>query len=249
MTAHTNPDPAATAVQEGAQAPKKESRGAQPHPTDVTTHIYVLLDRSGSMASIRNDVIGGFNAFVAAQQADGDDARLTLVQFDTGNVHDVVYADAPISLVPPLTNETFVPRGGTPLLDATHLVVKLARKHAKARAAVGQRDAVVVVTITDGEENASRRRTFADIRALITQHQAKGWTFVFLSAGLDAYGDAARLGYADDVVQAWHADADGAQVMFESTTRALLHRRENQRNGVAPSPSTFFEGDKPAESR
>src|SRR3954466_5495680 len=104
--------------------------------TNTHTHIYVLLDRSGSMEAIRADVIGGFNAFLAAQQADGDDARLTLVQFDTQDPHEVVADNVPIGEVRPLSTASFVPRGGTPLLDATGRLLARADVRASARSAV-----------------------------------------------------------------------------------------------------------------
>jgi hypothetical protein len=82
------------------------------------THITVIIDRSGSMESIRADTIGGFNAFLKQQQAEPGTATLTLVQFDSGNPYEVIHGFAPIRTVPELTERTFVPRGTTPLFDA-----------------------------------------------------------------------------------------------------------------------------------
>lgn len=77
------------------------------------THIYLLLDRSGSMQSIKTDTEGGFAAFVEEQKRTDGECRVTLAQFD--NHYDVVYADRPIADVPPLELQ---PRGSTALLDA-----------------------------------------------------------------------------------------------------------------------------------
>ena len=82
------------------------------------THITVILDRSGSMEAIRNDTIGGFNSFLAAQKAETGFATLTLVQFDTQNAYEVIQDFRNIKEVPELTRTTFVPRAGTPLYDA-----------------------------------------------------------------------------------------------------------------------------------
>ena len=90
--------------------------GATP-PADV--HVYVLLDRSGSMAAMVDDVIGGFNGLLADQRADGADARMTFVQFDTVDVQHTVADAVPIAEVLPLDRASFQPRGGTPLLDAS----------------------------------------------------------------------------------------------------------------------------------
>lgn len=218
-----------------------------PPKAPPTTHIYVLLDRSGSMKSIRSDVIGGFNTFLAQQQADGDDARLTLVQFDSRDLAEVVYENRPIAKVKPLTEATFVPRGGTPLLDATGLLIAKAKKRAKARAAKGKPESIVFVTITDGHENASRKFKVAQIREQIEKRTAKGWTFVFLSAGPDAYGEARHLGYNHDAVQAWVANGHGTQAIFGSMSTAMAERRQATRCGAPINNRTFFNGTKPAE--
>ncbi|MFM7899643.1 MAG: VWA domain-containing protein, partial [Actinomycetota bacterium] len=98
------------------------------------THIVILIDRSGSMQSIAGDVIGGYNQFLRAQQADGSDARVTFVQFDSQDPQEVIVAGAPISEVVPLSEATFVPRGGTPLLDATgRLIARIAANQAERR--------------------------------------------------------------------------------------------------------------------
>ncbi|MCX6524746.1 MAG: hypothetical protein NTX58_08280, partial [Actinobacteria bacterium] len=96
-------------------------------------HIYVLLDRSGSMQSIASDVVGGFNRLLADQQADGADARMTLVQFDSNDPQEVIADAIPIAEMVGLDASNFVPRGGTPLLDAT------GRLMATATARVAQR--------------------------------------------------------------------------------------------------------------
>src|SRR5690606_34951540 len=95
------------------------NNGSNPRrPAKARPHFYVLLDRSGSMASMVDDVIGGFNQLIADQQADGPDARITLVQFDSQDPQEVLIDARRVSVSRPLSRATFVPRGGTPLLDA-----------------------------------------------------------------------------------------------------------------------------------
>ena len=86
--------------------------------TATNLHIYFVLDRSGSMESMTNDVVGGFNGFLTEQQSDGSDALMTLIQFDSNDPHEVLSDAVPIAEVRPLTRQSFVPRGGTPLYDA-----------------------------------------------------------------------------------------------------------------------------------
>jgi hypothetical protein len=220
-------------------------------PRSGPVHLYVLLDRSGSMEAIRSEVIGGFNAFVAGQQINGDDARLTMVQFDTHDLAETVVDGVPIRKVKPLTRARFQPRGGTPLLDATAHLVARAKAKVEERGVVGGVDVdqnVVVVTITDGLENASREFTRADVREMIAERESAGWTFVYLSAGLDAYDDATSFGYAVGSVQTWSPDADGAHLAFASLDVAVGAVRQKVRAAAPVDRHDVFGGRKPAEA-
>lgn len=211
------------------------------------THMYVLLDRSGSMASIANDVIGGYNTLLREQQADGADARVTLVQFDSQDPQEVVVAGAPIREMAPLDGNTFTPRGSTPLLDATGLLIGRARVEQQARVATGlAAEHVVFVTITDGEENCSREYDLERIRALVAECEAAGWTFVYISAALDAYGDALRFGVGQGNIQSFSADSDGTALAFASVSRNMRGFRDKKRRHMDTSADEFFE-DKEAE--
>ena len=155
------------------------------------SHITVLLDRTGSMQEIREDVIGGFNAFLMQQQAAPDPATFTLVQFDSQAPYEVLHAAVPIAAVSPLTLEQYVPRATTPLYDAMgrgilDLEVKLA-----AMPDVERPTKVIFVVVTDGMENASREFDHARVTGLIEAKKSLGWDFVFLSADLGV-GESAR---------------------------------------------------------
>ena len=218
-----------------------------PHTTPVV-HLYVLLDRSGSMASIADDVIGGYNSLLVDQQAEGADARVTLVQFDGQDPHEVVADAVPILEVLPLDAGTFVPRGATPLLDATGLLLTRASQREASLAALGEpAEEIIVVSITDGHENASEELDLATVRKLVDQRTEQGWTFVFLSAALDVYGEAARMGHDRRSTQAWVPDGDGAQVAFRSLSNATRERRRKVRAKEDFDKDDFFGGDKPAE--
>ncbi|MEY3587970.1 MAG: hypothetical protein RJA47_566 [Actinomycetota bacterium] len=212
------------------------------------THIVMLIDRSGSMSSIVNDVIGGFNTYLADQQANGSDARISIILFDNQDPQETVIWGAPISEAVALNAHTYVPRGGTPLLDATGLAIGRTMVDLQARVATGlPADDIIFVTITDGEENQSREYTLDRIRQLIQERTDAGWQFVFLSAGLDAYGDADRFGYDRGATQAWRGDADSSRRMFDSASRATANLREKKRRGMVFDKSEFFETGKDAE--
>ena len=116
--------------------------------------IAVLLDRSGSMSSIKTDTEGGFAAFIDQQRGLNRDVRVTLAQFDTE--YDVVYADRPLADVPPLALE---PRGATALYDAIGRLVSDVGAELAAQPEEERPGAVIVVVLTDGHENSSREWT------------------------------------------------------------------------------------------
>lgn len=147
--------------------------------------ILVILDRSGSMQDAKTDHEGGLRSFVEDQRGLEGDVRFSLVQFDSQNPCEVVYDRTPIADVKDIV---LIPRGGTPLLDAigsavSHLRVKLADDAS-----------VVVMVITDGEENASREWDKDRVKSLVSELEAKGWSFLFLGANVDAFTEAAALG-------------------------------------------------------
>lgn len=154
------------------------------------THIYVLLDRSGSMESIRTDIEGGFAAFVDEQRATPGECRITLAQFDTE--YQVVYADCPVADIGPLVLR---PRGQTALLDSmARLIVDGGRRLAELPEE--QRPATVIVAImTDGLENSSREWTHPAVKQLV-EHQTTtyGWQFLYMGADQDAIEVGSRMG-------------------------------------------------------
>jgi Mg-chelatase subunit ChlD len=224
---------------------QKESRVNAPTPV---VHLYVLLDRSGSMSAMAEQVIAGFNRLLREQQADGQDARMTLVQFDDEDHREVVFDAVPIAEVVPLTARDFVPRGMTPLLDATgSLIGRVARRTVKLAAAGERPEQVLVVTITDGEENHSQEFTRRQVVDLVRAKEKLGWTFAFLGAGLDAYQEAGSLGYDARSVQAFAPDGTGADLAFTSLSTKTADLRGRVRRGETVVAGDFFEGDKPAE--
>jgi hypothetical protein len=146
------------------------------------THLYFLLDRSGSMQSIKTDTEGGFSAFVAEQRAAAGECRVTLAQFD--NDYEVVYADKPIAEVPPLT---LAPRGSTALLDAIGRLITEAGSALGALPEAERPGTVVVAIMTDGQENASHEWDRPAVKALVQQQSADyDWQFLYMGADQDA---------------------------------------------------------------
>jgi len=203
-------------------------------------HVSFLLDRSGSMSAIRDDVIGGFNQFLREQQTRPGACRMTLVQFDSQAPFEILADAAQIGEIQPLDAGRYQPRAGTPLLDALGELLEHAERRSRGR----DEDAVVVV-FTDGHENAShawkRDALFERIEAL----KARGWAFVFLGANQDSYAEARSLGFAAGSTSNWNAH-DPAKA-FGSVSRSVLLYREKTRRLRSAQRGDFFEGVKEAE--
>ena len=163
--------------------------------TDPTyTDITMVLDRSGSMQSIKDDSIGGFDAFISEQRRLPGRCTVSLVQFD--NVYEEVYTGRDLADVPGLT---LVPRGSTAMLDAIGRAVNATGARLAAMPEDRRPGTVIVGIMTDGLENASREFTYPMIKALIEQQeQVYGWTFMYMGANQDAIEVGASLGVARD---------------------------------------------------
>lgn len=173
----------------------------------MKTRITLLLDRSASMNAIKATTISGFNEYIAGLQASdvADDIRFDFIQFDSFST-DVLYRNAPVKTIKPLNDESFQPRGNTPLIDAAMWTLKaIDDAHAEKGAAVTpnpitltegkmQPGKQVVVFLTDGEENASTRYKTDELKREVENRQGKGWEFVFMGVGFNAYGQASSMG-------------------------------------------------------
>jgi len=173
----------------------------------------VILDKSGSMASKTNDVIGGFNAYIAGLgQEDQVNYLFSLTLFDT----QVAYRHVaiPLPAVKKLDSKSYRPEGNTALNDAIGITVR------KIEADQPKVDKIVTVIMTDGEENSSREWTHHAVKALIEQKEKEGnWTFVFLGAGLDAWHQGRSYGVQLANVAQYSADQyrDAFAVMAAGT--------------------------------
>ncbi|MGO4597197.1 vWA domain-containing protein [Terrabacter sp. 2RAF25] len=156
------------------------------------THLYFLLDRSGSMQSIKDDTEGGFNAFIEEQRSQAGQCRVTLAQFD--DQYEEVFRDRPVADVPPLQ---LAPRGSTALLDSIGRLVGEAGQRLAALPEHERPGVVIVGIMTDGHENASRELTHPQVKAMI-ERQTKdyGWQFLYMGADQDAIEVGSSIGVA-----------------------------------------------------
>lgn len=172
------------------------------------THVFVVLDRSGSMSSISDATIKGYNEYLGQlrKEAKGEVAwNLTL--FDDRIEEPVV--DTPIAEVELLSNKTFVPRGSTALIDA---VCRTIKDH---QSEVPKNEKAIMVIITDGYENASREYSTERLKELVKELEAKkNWTLTYLGANQDAWSVAQDLGFSRGNVNSYHATDLGVKGAF-----------------------------------
>ena len=182
-----------------------------------STEIIFVIDKSGSMSRLTNDTIEGFNGFVESQK-DDTKTTLTTVLFDTSwkTLHDGV----DVYEVSPMTNKDYIAGGGTAMLDAIgDTINRVQDRHDELGAEKPEK--VLFVITTDGEENASRKFTKAQIEKMI-KHQTNGhgWEFMFLGANMDAVKEAASIGISYDRSISYDWTARGTDALYSTVTAA-----------------------------
>jgi hypothetical protein len=202
----------------------------------MKTDITVVLDRSGSMASIADDVIGGLNTFVRAQAQVEGEACFTLVQFD--DQYEVVHAHVPVQEVPPLTAGTYVPRGSTALLDAIGRTIVATGARLVMMPEADRPQVVIFAVQTDGLENASREFTQRQVFDMIRHQEAKyAWQFVFLAADQDAIREGGAMGFASASALDYDKDGHGVAALYSAISDKVGDVRRGQASRVEFSPT------------
>ena len=199
------------------------------------TELVFILDRSGSMAGLEKDTIGGFNAMLEKQKKEPGAAFVSTLLFD--NETQVIHDRIPLDRVPELTEEEYFVRGCTALLDAVGSAIRhIGNIHKYARAEDVPDKTLFVIT-TDGMENASCRYTYQKVRQMIERQKEEfGWEFLFLGANIDAAREAARFGISADRAADYHADSPGTGVIYEAIGEAVCQVRSC---GAAPLSSDW----------
>lgn len=190
------------------------------------TELVFILDRSGSMAGLEADTIGGFNSMIEKQKGEPGEAVVSTVLFDheSAIIHDRV----DIQKIKPMTRNEYYVRGCTALLDAVGGAIHhISNVHKYAREEDRPEKTLFVIT-TDGMENASRCFRYDRLKEMIERQKEKyGWEFLFLGANIDAAKEAARFGIGADRAANYHADSKGTGVIYETVSEAIRHVRSS----------------------
>ena len=190
------------------------------------TELVFILDRSGSMAGLEKDTIGGFNAMLKKQKEVEGECRITTVLFD--NQISILHDRLDIQAIESLTEKDYHVGGSTALLDAIGSTINKIGNVQKHSSHEHRASKVLFVIITDGEENSSREFSSQRIKKMI-EHQMKkyNWEFIFLGANIDAVETSKMYGIRPDRTQNYHADAKGVNLNFDVMSKTVANFRMN----------------------
>ena len=189
------------------------------------TELVFILDRSGSMAGLEQDTIGGFNAMIEKQKKEDGECYISTVLFD--NVSEVLHDRVKLSDIKPMTDREYTVRGCTALIDAIGGAIHhIGNIHKYARPEDVPEHTMFIIT-TDGIENASQRYSSEQVKRMIKRQKDKyGWEFLFIGANIDAVETARCYGIDEDRAVNYNADAEGTGILYESVACAVSNVRK-----------------------
>ena len=195
----------------------------------MDTEVFFVLDASGSMYGLRDDTIGGLNAFVDAQRKVKGKCKITVRQFNSESfvTHDAIK----LKKFPTLVSGDYKPSGSTALYDAIgHTVAHINATHGISP------PKIIVVIVTDGYENDSKEWTHEGIQRALADHDE--WEVVFLGANIDSKAVASSIGVAAHKTMDYSATHIGTQSMYESVSANVANVRSGDKEDMA-----FEDGD------
>lgn len=204
------------------------------------TEIVFILDRSGSMESLTEETIGGFNSLIEKQKSEEGDAMVTAVLFD--DMYEILYDHIPINQVKRLTRREYYARGCTALLDAAGRTITNVGKRLAETKEEERPGKIVVVITTDGYENASREYTKPQIREMIEhQRDVYKWQFMFLGANIDAVSEADSLGIRPCMSATYSATNAGVNSTFRAMDKVIGFIRASDGSWDEEEETCLFE--------
>jgi hypothetical protein len=186
------------------------------------TYLIFVIDRSGSMQSIRADMIGGFNSFIKSQQdAKLGDCRVFAYKF--GDMYEPMFEDINLNKVPLLNDRSYDPRGSTALYDSLGKTIVDIGNRLSALSEDQRPEKVLIVTITDGQDNVHLYHSdvihynSVKIKEMV-EHQIKNynWDFAYIGANQDSWAVGSNMGYSSGTTLDYVADSHGTAVAFSS---------------------------------
>ena len=196
------------------------------------TEMVFILDKSGSMAGLEADTIGGFNSMIERQKKQEGEALVSTVLFSGSSI--VIHDRVDVAKVLPLTDREYCVGGCTALIDAIGGAIHhIGNVHKYAREEDVPEHTIFVIT-TDGMENASRHYSSDEVKQMVKRQKEKyGWEFLFLGANIDAVETAARFGIGEDRSVQFHSDSMGQRLNYDVVSEAVCRVRASAPLGRA----------------
>lgn len=191
------------------------------------TELVFILDRSGSMAGLESDTIGGFNSLITKQKKEEGECFVSTVLFD--HVSEVLHDRIPLRKVKEMTSKEYIVRGSTALIDAIGGAIHhIGNIHKYARPEDVPAHTLFVI-ITDGMENASHQYDSDTVKKMVERQKSKyGWEFLFIGANIDAVETAKHFGIREDRAVNYHADSEGLDVLYVDVEETISVLRSNR---------------------
>jgi uncharacterized protein YegL len=197
-----------------------------------TIEVAAILDRSGSMADLMNDLVDGFNEMIDKQKEEEGDVYVTVTCFD--NHYEVLYEHAELKNVKKLTRKEIFPRGTTALLDAIGKTINVLK-------AKEQTDKTIVLITTDGKENASIEYGLDKIKELIKEQEEQGWEFIFMGANIDSFAEGGSMGIDSTRTSNFNFNATGVKAMCRTMGDVVSSSRMGKDYNVSDYYTTNLE--------
>jgi len=194
----------------------------------LKTEIVYVLDRSGSMGSIWDDVFTGLNFFIKEQQKIKGECSFTLAVFD--HEYEVLIDNQDINAVEPITDLNVSPRGSTALLDAIGLtIIRVSERIKKLEV---EPDKIIFIIATDGKENSSHLYSRDYVKELIARYSAdtdKGnnWEFIFTAVGIDAFTEMSAIGATPERSASFTRTQAGVKDLYATTSDTVADYRKD----------------------
>lgn len=199
--------------------PKHTHKASCEKTTAEPVQIICILDRSGSMSSLVEDTIGGYNTFLTKQKDNSGEAQVTTVLFD--NEYELIADAVDLQEISELTNETYYARGTTALLDAIGRTVTTTLGRFEKDNICPEKRRVLVMIMTDGLENASREYSKATVKSLIEETTEKyHWNYIFMGANIDSVAEASSIGIKARHAMNYAPDRRGVHKTFDKMSEA-----------------------------
>jgi uncharacterized protein YegL len=203
---------------------------------DDLTELVAILDRSGSMAHLADDTIGGFNKFIEDQKKVPGEALLTTVLFD--DQYEFLHDGVNIRDVEPITGKEYFARGMTALLDAMGRTINRMGEKISKMNEEERPSKVMVLIITDGYENSSHEFTRIQIKEMVErQRNIYKWEFLFFGANIDSFAVADGIGIAQERTANFGASSRGV-----STTTDAMNLAASSYRGTGKVDDNYSQG-------